>query len=263
MTMEKDFELRFAAEKELLHEILSCENIVKSRGQFGYTCPCYRIVNSQPNNENCQLPEPWCGRLSVAPILFLSSNPSIDEDEQFPTAIWKNDKAKLEDFYLHRFTTKRKPQWVKDNRILLKDGTYSKNWVRFWAGIGKRAEELLQREPLYGEDFVMTEVVKCKSKSEFGVSEAVNACAGKYMKKMLEISPAKMIVVLGRHAREQIIDFLKISPWDAAQNHLRKEIAGKERLIVFLPAPNAFQAKTFAARFTQSELNGFREYLKK
>src|SRR5689334_7132411 len=56
--------------------------------QDGARGPCSRIVLSQGvrQRENLQVPEPWSGHLASAPILFLSSNPSISAGEDYPTA---------------------------------------------------------------------------------------------------------------------------------------------------------------------------------
>jgi hypothetical protein len=61
--------------------------------------PCAELVRSQGavTLADFQLPEPWSGPIATAPILFVSSNPSIsrsdppsDLDEEYPTwsATW-------------------------------------------------------------------------------------------------------------------------------------------------------------------------------
>ena len=73
--------------KQLLLEIAHCEvarrhcEVTRERG------PCSAIVASQEASswESFQAPEPWSGDLVRAPILFLSSNPSISTTEAFQT----------------------------------------------------------------------------------------------------------------------------------------------------------------------------------
>jgi hypothetical protein len=51
---------------------------------------CRDVILTQdvPSLEKFQVPEPWCGDLESAPILFVSSNPSIDKDS---AAFWTGD----------------------------------------------------------------------------------------------------------------------------------------------------------------------------
>ena len=56
--------------------------------------PCYKIVANQEGDINSfSLPEPWNGDIINAKILFISSNPSIDEEEEFPTFLWDKKES--------------------------------------------------------------------------------------------------------------------------------------------------------------------------
>ena len=48
-----------------------------------------------------QVPEPWSGNLEHAPILFLSSNPSISTAELYPRWEWPDEE--IADFFGRRF----------------------------------------------------------------------------------------------------------------------------------------------------------------
>jgi hypothetical protein len=71
---------------------------------------CQAIVQSQAiqTEDEFQVPEPWSGHIATAPILFLSSNPSIalasyplhDQDD-YPHGDWTNDA--IVDFFDNRF----------------------------------------------------------------------------------------------------------------------------------------------------------------
>ncbi len=94
-----------------LLDIARCPNIPLCQGHPGPAHPCARIVSVQSGIPPTarHLPEPWNGDLARAPLLFVSSNPSIDEDEAYPTASWPEED--VIDFFLHRFGGGRRP-WV-------------------------------------------------------------------------------------------------------------------------------------------------------
>ena len=84
--------------KQLLFDIAQCP-IVKLVLNSPSNHPCKRIIESQNASllSEFQLPEPWNGQIETAPILFLSSNPSIDPNEDYPT--WSSSDDLVEDFF--------------------------------------------------------------------------------------------------------------------------------------------------------------------
>ena len=147
------------------------------------------------------MPEPWSGHLASAPILFVSSNPSISLAEEYPR--WRWTDAQIVDFFENRFGGGRK-EWVTDGaRSLLVDGTRSGS-VRFWAGVRNRAGDLLGRPALPGVDYALVEVVRCKSLNERGVPEARTTCSGRYLLRTVEASGATVVVTLGEKARPTV-----------------------------------------------------------
>jgi len=151
--------------------------------------------------EEHQVPEPWSGQLARAPILFVSSNPSISRSEDYPT--WRWSDVEIADFFDNRFGGGRK-RWVTDGaRSLRADGTRSGS-VAFWAGVRNRAGELLGRPAVPGEDYALVEVVRCKSTNERGVAEARRTCSELYLARTLEASGATVIVTLGEKARPTV-----------------------------------------------------------
>ena len=243
----------------LLNEITYCPHVNFCIQNPSVDHPCREIVFSQsPSTLNeYQVPEPWSGRIEQAPILFLSSNPSISSVEDYPRWSWSDDA--IDDFFNNRFGGGRKV-WIVDGiKSLQKDGTYGGS-VKFWSAVQQRAIELFQRNVTPGIDYAITEIVHCKSVSEIGVKKAQNQCVQSYLKKVLGISSARVVVVLGVRAREAMQYEFNI-PKDVS---LFGPIAlgGREKLITFLPHPNAFVIKTFANCLKYDELESLRAFLR-
>ncbi len=133
---------------DLLRKITHCPNITYCYTKLLDSHPCSKIISVQSTYPRAldrhQVPEPWSGDIEHAPILSLASNPAIDEREEIPLWGWPSEE--IEDFFLHRYQDGRK-QWIKNGiRSLQWDGSYSREYVRFWASVRKRAEELLLKK---------------------------------------------------------------------------------------------------------------------
>ena len=243
----------------LVLEISHCP-IAKSIIKFSSSdSPCREIVESQDVEaiDDFQLPEPWSGKLSLAPVLFLSSNPSISSTEQYPTWTWSNEM--VADYFENRFCGGIK-QWIRDGKYgLRKDNTYSKA-VAFWSSVRKRAEELYTREVLPGLDYALSEVVHCKSRQEIGVRKAANYCSERYLDKIFEVSNAVIIVALGDIAKVAIKAMYNVTD-DASTMVESVMMGGQERTIVFLPHPNARKKRTLRRVLTEAELTRLRYIL--
>jgi hypothetical protein len=59
------------------------------------------------------------------------------------------------------------------------------------------ATDLLGRAPVPGQDYALTEVVHCGSGVERGVDEALETCSSRYLKRVISLSPAKLLVLVG------------------------------------------------------------------
>jgi hypothetical protein len=181
--------------------------------------PCARVVLWQWREHSLnqrlrnwrrfhQLPEPWVGRLERARILFVSSNPSIggsvpeDPDDapdkpHLVTDQWSDEAIveRQENAFSH----------------YMEDGTRANGAgvTSYWAWTKARALEVLPgARP--GEDYAITEVVRCKSKDERGVSAARAYCSDRHLRRTLELSPADLIVGVGSHARKTLPRFVEI-----------------------------------------------------
>ena len=205
---------------ELLVAIVRCPEIDRARADSRH--PCADIVGWQ--KADFQAPEPWRGRIDSAPILFLSSNPSIDENER--SRVSSKTDAEIIEYYQRSFDS---------DAGHISASAY--NSVAFWRGVRARAAELLGRDAAPGVDFALTELVHCKSRGEQGVARAHLTCAGRWLDPVLGVSGASVVVLLGRQARDHCVARWKLDKgwsvyWDVAT-------PGRERAVVVLPHPNA------------------------
>lgn len=210
--------------KKLALEIASCREVPEALKDSSH--PCHQVVGWQSKQwsspilqiENSQMhrPEAWTGDIVNAPILFLSSNPSFDAEENYPN--WNEKEwplTKVSDFAVNRFTLNIERGYgasdglSKDeiDKTIGKNGQLSKKKVPYWRWArgmvayihGKKIEEVSAHS-----DYAMTEIVHCKSKNESGVKIAREKCKDKYLAQILAISKAKLIIVDGQHACEDI-----------------------------------------------------------
>ena len=232
---------------ELLLAITQCSEIPLARNS---SHPCHKIVNCQKDLNEFQLPEPWTGDISSAPILFISSNPSINEEEAYPTVSWNEDE--VSDFFENRF--EENAYWTRDARyVLLKNRKeYNHDWVRFWASVRKRSEELLGRSATPGRDYAMTEVVHCKSREEAGVTESISICSKKWMEPIMSHSNAKIVVLLGNRARDVCCNLWGIDP--SLSVHFDVNCGKRPTAVVILPHPNAFKKKKVSDHASEEEI---------
>ena len=92
---------RRAAEADaLLLRIARCAELDTARTDSAY--PCAKVARAQQPlvPGRWQVPEPWNGDLAGAPLLFVSSNPSYDPKEEFPTAA--SEDIEIVDFFRNR-----------------------------------------------------------------------------------------------------------------------------------------------------------------
>lgn len=190
---------------KLLLDIARCPNVKLCLKHPNTSHPCSKIVSSQNTTLNdFHLPEPWNGDIQNAPILFISSNPSINAEEIYP--LWSWSDVQVIDNFSNRFDE----NWVKveNNRYYPKlvDGTYAKANT-YWGKVRNHAKKILQRKVIAGKDFAITEVVHCKSVGEIGVKDAVFECS-MYISSILDIARAKIMVVVGKKAEVMVKNYL-------------------------------------------------------
>lgn len=175
--------------RDTFHEIIACPGkTLKEQPHSG----CRKIIDFQNKSlDKCQVPEPWSGSFETARILFIGKNPSIDtNDIDFLTTVKAgNDRKITEQYFIDRFEREKD----KVDR------------VRCWKVAHMLAEQLLDRKVDPGSDFALTEVVHCKSKRGKGVRKAFDTCREKYLRRVVELSGAKVIVCLGKDARKGML----------------------------------------------------------
>ena len=244
---------------QLLKEISSCPFVASIRaGQSG---PCQKIVQTQ-TGVAFHSPEPWSGRIDIAPILFLSSNPSIDEEEMYPDLSW--DTEQINDFFQNRFTSSS--GWVDSQlRALKRDGSRT-GWVRYWAAARARVSEILDKpksEVKPGIDFALTEVVHCKSRNQEGVREALEFCSERFLERVLSISAAPVMIVYGDYARRIVCrQYGSRISWRLPDKLAEFCLSDRQKALVFLPAPNERgSAKTLSANVGSKGISIIRSHL--
>lgn len=141
----------------------------------------------------------------------------------------------------------------------LKSGGWSAKPVKFWMATRARAAEIVPGA-IPGEDYGLTEVVHCKSKSEVGVSQARSLCSEMYLLRVLEAAPSAVVLVIyGSHARVAIQETIGIE-LTRERRYVRAMVAGRERHLVHLDHPASFlPTKTFSKALTEAELVEVRE----
>ena len=187
--------------EELLVAIARCPDVSKACQDDGH--PCARVVQHQDCADGARrhVPEPWNGHLETAPILFVSSNPSYDAREHFPSA--GDLDREIIDFFERRFD-----DWIVDgNRPVVRPGEGPKASVRYLSEIRRRAAEILP-DPIPGVDYALTEVVHCKSPRRIGVAKAASHCAEAWLGRVLSASGAAVVVATGKDARRAVRDHL-------------------------------------------------------
>jgi hypothetical protein len=234
----------------LLLEISHCPVVGRCLSGDGTNHPCSKIVRSQTvrSLSEFQVPEPWTGKIDSAPILFLSSNPSISHTEEYPRVDWPNDD--IVDFFVNGFGGGRK-EWIVDGQSLNSDGSYGKK-VYFWSAVKRRAEELLDRDAIPGHDYVLSEVVHCKSLKEQGVEEALLPCADLYLERVIGLSVASIVICVGVRAAEAVHRCFGVERGQPLYGPI--VIGQRKRFIAFLPHPSSFEkGKTLRTRLSEEE----------
>jgi len=192
--------------------------------------PCHSVVKWQADKWDPKIqvvedskmhrPEPWTGDLASAPIIFLASNPSFGPDENFPS--WESHWTEegIADFGSHRFRTSFKegygasdgPTYKQADRYVDLRGEFSRGSVSHWQWVRRFASFVLVKDldrVSAHSDYVMTELVHCKSPHEEGVDRAMGRCKEKWFDQIMAVSPAKLIFLAGVVAAKDFVELYK------------------------------------------------------
>jgi hypothetical protein len=208
----------------------------------GESSDCRDVINFQKKRPTSErwVPEPWSGHVERAPILFLSSNPSAGDPEAPPIA-GDVTASSDDETLLHLFDDAfDEGPWIgihEGTHLRAADGEVG-DYIAYWGSCKARASELLGRPARPGVDYALTEVVHCGSKHEAGVWPASTECVPRYLTRVLGLSPAVVIAVVGSVARDVV---RRMVPALGANSHnaVPMEWAGRRRHVLFLPHPNA------------------------
>jgi hypothetical protein len=96
-------------------------------------------------------------------------------------------------------------------------------------------------------------VVRCKSRHEIGVAQAVRFCAGLWLDRTLEASGARVIFVVGAKAHVATAKALDLGRRPALGTALAQELPGGGRLLLAFGAhPATFGPQTIANTFDEA-----------
>ena len=225
--------------QQLLLRINRCPEVQSARSSPSH--PCAKIVGLQPSSV-FQAPEPWRGHIETAPILFVSSNPSISGAKTFPPNGWTD--RQIVEYYQGCFDRDVSGPYQ------INDKAYAS--VAFWREVRARAGEILGRPAVQGTDFALTELVHCKSTQEEGVRQALPLCTQRWLAQVVEQSGAKVLVVLGKPAEAVCSETWSLN--SRRKLHLTVPTPGKDRAILFLPHPNSRGKRKLEYHVTEQEI---------
>lgn len=269
--------------KNVAIEIARCSAVREAFADVSH--PCNRVVLTQKDDGFRQLPEPWYGNITSCKVLFISSNPSIDESDRdmaevFPTESWED--SQIGSWVMNRVIDGSADSGVTFNldghqNFLWKcvDGKFrgqgkkQENSQTTWNGIHKRAIELLGIEANPSKNYALTEVVHCKSKMAEGVKESAKHCSDRWMNRIIDLSDALNVVVLvGSHVRDQYArekfkldrEFGKNNSEKSyfetiKSNSFISNVFGKPLLFVYLAHPTSMTTKTFQSKYGEEVTN--------
>lgn len=233
--------------ERLADDIARCSELTRAYGEPGR--PCHSIVHHQLPVEGGyrHVPEAWAGDLANARILFVSSNPSISTPERpevgedYPLAGFEDlavehplwPRARVNDFQTKRLDQSRAMPLVnRKAQFLCRDDAYrggdkataTKKSQSYWKNALEQASTLLGPSFDMSRDVCMTEIVHCKSKAESGVVQAAPTCADRFFHRILDLSTARLVVIVGRVARDIVV--ANADKWNVS-NGSKWEVAGE------------------------------------
>ena len=236
----------------IINRIFNCKDFIALHATPNANNPCNEIVGYQRGLGIVQHPEPFSGNIKYAPILVVSSNPSINNKELYPDRTWPINM--VHDFFLNRFTDRGATySWVYESRCLLdfsptgsRGGT-----VTTWNEIQNNITRLIERDAIPGIDYAFADIVHCKSKKNKGVKKACSTCVKNYFDDLISVAKPCLIVAVGAAARNHFeTTYNTISDYNGIP-------------VVCSPAPGASITRDFNRVFTPEELNSLRDVLNK
>jgi hypothetical protein len=126
----------------------------------------------------------------------------------------------------------------------MRNGRYAQP-TPFWREIRRRAEELLPGGADPANNYVMTEMVHCKSRGNVGAGRAARTCAGRYLQDILGLTAAPIVVLMGLVAQQVIRNWFPELP-QPPSIHPWAELGGRPRTILFTGQPGSNEPRVIA-----------------
>lgn len=220
--------------------------------EYGQPGPCHGVISSQgASKSGFHVPEPWNGNIDSARILFVSINPGYSPGELYPRTgnpFWLKgcdfDTSKVESFFERRFDLTSPYVEYREGghafSIRMEDSSMKK--VRgFWTYVFKMADVLIPgADPL--KDFVITELVHCKSKDVSFLTEACyDKCMERHFSRIFELSKnMEYAIFIGGSVREHVCRHYGFSAPEKQKWYITTKLNGRETKIAFVDHNNAF-----------------------
>jgi len=133
--------------------------------------------------------------------------------------------------------------------------------IRYLSWLWYTSRDLLERDPVPGNDYAATEVVHCGTSGEAGVEEAFQTCTTRYFERVVSASPAVVIICTGAWAARAFAERYSLvfsqKAWGPGL------LAGRHRLVIEVPHPNRRGARwSIAANAGDERLRQARDLLR-
>ena len=224
---------------------------------------CHRVATWYSTEHSPHyVPEPWSGHLSIAPILFISSNPGGGKQGEGvnpngTTNLWSDDD--LVRAFDSAFEPGQRPGVVDSTHIVDIRGSRTRA-IRYLSWVWYTSRDLLAVDPRPGIDYALTEVVHCGTAGEAGVAEAYGTCSNRYFRRLLKESPASVIICTGAWAAEAFTEYFGTRFVDSGWGP--GTLADSERVVLQVPHPNRRGTKwSLAANVGDEHLQAARRLL--
>lgn len=248
--------------RALAVQIMRCAILTACLEEDGYRLACHDVAIGPGGPHVARwVPDPWVGHLTEAPLLFVSSStagggaPITDRAE---LSVDSPDEALL-DWGDGGFDEGEVPG-IADGEYLVDSHGVRGKPVRYWRWAKSCAAEVLPSPVVPGAGYALTEVVHCGSTGEQQVWSALRTCATLYLERVLGVSPARVVVLVGSVAKYAFQEYLHTDVPDHLVGPV--EVAGRDRLVVAVRHPNSRGgAKSLQGQLSDAQLAQVKESL--
>jgi hypothetical protein len=163
----------------------------------------------------------------------------------------------MDEYLLHAFEDAFDPgSWpgIVDGVYLRSPEGARGQWIAYWGWCLARARELMGDSVRPGTDYALTEVVHCGSTSERGVWSAAATCVPLYLNRVLEQSPALVVIVVGSVAKRMLVKYHPSVEPRSGRHVGPITLGSRDRHILFLPHPNARGKKSIGGNLGSPEI---------